>query len=130
MRAQTDPCSFLYSFPIGYTTRNFFRLLAFSLALFLLSIPGGIFFWLIFHGIFWGLLGLAPYWRPAYVLATTVAGAERTDREFRPMPIQKIVFPFICLSIGARFAMAVIGIWLIFRVGFLPQNLIYWLFIK
>jgi hypothetical protein len=127
---KTDPCSFWYSFPIGYTTRNLLRIMAFSLALFLFSIPLGIFFWLIFHGIFWGLLGLAPYWKPAYLLTATIAGAEKTDREFKPMQIHWVVFPFKCLSIGARFTTAAIGIWLVFRIGFLQQNLIYLLFIK
>ena len=95
-----------------------------------LSILIGLAFWLIFSGIFWVVFKLAPYWEPAYKITAKLMGVRDIDKEFTPVRFLWYLVPLHCISIGVRASMIGFGIWMLIRMGFLQQNLIYMLFVK
>jgi hypothetical protein len=112
-------------------SRGFWRLIAVDTLILLATLVVlGIAFMLIVQGILMALVRLAPVWPPAGRL---IDGATHNPEgtPLFPTPITStwgrilIAWPAV-LWLG----MSAIGVWILARDGFLPQNLIYQLFIR
>ncbi len=87
---------------------------------FLLGIVFGL---LIFPGIYFIIIKLALFWKPAYQIFAKIGGLR--EQEFKPMKIHPVSIFSNIISIGTYAAMIGVGIWMLFHLGFLHQNLIY-----
>ena len=83
----------------------------------------GVAFFLIAHGIAMTTLRLAVHWQPAHRLVKRLALGTSTSGTAAPLTtISKVS---LLISIAIRVSLISLGVWLLFDLGFLGQNIIW-----
>jgi hypothetical protein len=101
------------------------RLLRTVLALTLFCLVLGTGFFLIFLGLIWIVLRLAPYWWPAYWFLARLSGIRDIPATIRPpvLPWWHLVLLLVRLVLGLL--LIFFGVQLLVRQGFYGQNIIW-----
>jgi hypothetical protein len=87
------------------------------------AILAGVSFFMIVHGLLYGIYWTAPYWKFTRTLLVKVTGFSETHRFIKTQQItwQRAIFLFPKVIILLAFL--VFGLWLLFHDGFCGQNL-------
>lgn len=127
---QPDKNSLVNSYLQKNVAKGLLRLYAFVIPFEFVSFLLGYAMWMILHGIFMGILRLAPIWKPAQYVMMKMMGVPQSDINYKPMQFHWWHLLFFGLQIGISVALIGFGIYFLFQVGFKQQNLIYLIFIK
>jgi hypothetical protein len=105
------------------SSENLLRLIVIVLVLELGSLILGIAFFVMLHGLIFGIVWFIPYWEPAHRVYTSIL--HLPPNQFRRTPIPW--WRAILLGIKAAIVLYCLyaGIWILITHGFLDQNFIH-----
>jgi hypothetical protein len=103
--------------------KHFFRMWVVFAVLEFSALALGIAFFLLVHGVIFGIIWFAFYWEPAYRIYTRVVNIESTRFIKLPLPWWRIIL--LCIKGLLVLLFFYIGVKVILDNGLLGQNLIY-----
>lgn len=106
-------------------TRSLLRLAVIYAYFSFITILMGMAFYIIFSGIFFFLIKMAFFWEPAFKLTAKLIGVQDLQWEYQPKHDPWFIWLLQGISISLRITVVGLGIWLLIRLGFLHQNLLY-----
>jgi hypothetical protein len=83
----------------------------------------GIAFFIIIHGVIFGVAWLVPFWKPAFTAYTKALGIK--DIDFIPLPIRWWQAIMLAIKMTVVLFFFYFGIKFLLTKGFLDQNFIY-----
>jgi hypothetical protein len=119
-----EPSSELHQQNKRNLVRSILRLCGAILATEIAALALGFAFFLIVHGLIIGVIKLARYWRPAFIVFTSITGAIDTPPAFTRFPIGPCTAINLILWGVTALASIGLGIWMLLSSGFCAQSLI------